>query len=107
MRRRRCGRRSWLTAYSYRFHDLNTRAVRIVQVGLTLAVYAGFERDRTGVLLAVSVRVEFCDGRDNIGHFETEMVRGSAPVGWRRLLLKHELDIVLAVGNLEIDPRQD
>jgi hypothetical protein len=80
--------------------------VGVEQVGLTFAIHAGLGLDGACVLLAVRLGLESGYGRRNIGHLETKMMGGAAPVGRRSLLGKHELDVVIAVRNLEIDPRQ-
>jgi len=95
-----------LSAGCVGFHEFDAGAVGVEDVDLTLAVDANVHVEGFAVGLVGGTGFEGVDGVLDVGDHEGDVVLATPLVGWREGVVEHELDVVLTVGDAEVDPAE-
>ena len=95
-----------LSAGCVGFHEFDAGAVRVEDVDLTLAVDADVHVEGFAVGLVGGTGFEGVDGVLDVGDHEGDVVLATPLLGWWEGVVEHELDVVLAVGDAEVDPAE-
>ena len=96
----------WFSAGSVWLHELDTGAVGIEEVYLALTVDADVHVDGLAVGLVRRAGFEGVDGLLDVGNHEGDVVLATPLVRRREGVVEHELDVVLTVGDAEVDPTE-
>src|SRR5579871_924493 len=105
----RWGRRGgwdWFSAGGVGLDQLDAGAIGIEEVDLALTVDADVHVERLTVGLVGGAGFEGVDGALDVGNHEGDVVLATPLVGWREGVVEHELDVVLTVGDAEVDPAE-
>ena len=95
-----------LSAGGVGFHQFDAGAVGVEEVDLALAVDAYVHVERLAVSLVCRASFESVDGFLDVGDHEGDVVFAAPLLGWWEGVVEHELDVVLAVGDAEVDPAE-
>src|SRR5437773_6207102 len=105
-RRWRSGWRCGLAIDSVWLHQLDTRAIGIEQIRLTLPVDAGLDFNFLRIVLAGGPAFQNLDCLVDIWNHQTDMILGAELLGGWPRVVKHEFQIVVAIGHTHVDPAQ-
>lgn len=89
------------------FHDFDAGAVGVPEVELSFAVDAGGDLDGARIIDGGGAGIEDGFGFVDIGDLEAEVVLFAAVGGRGKFGVEHELDVVVGVGELDIDPAEE
>lgn len=96
----------WFSAGGVGLHELDAGAVGIEEVDLALTVDADVHVERLAVGLVGRAGFEGVDGALDVGNHQGDVVLATPLVGWREGVVEHEFDVVLTVGDAQVDPAE-
>ena len=96
----------WFSAGGVGFHEFDAGAVGVEEVDLALAVDAKMHVERFAIGLVGGASLEGVDGLLNVGDHEGDVVCSAPLIGWREGVVEHEFDVVLTVGDAQVDPAE-
>jgi hypothetical protein len=102
--RRRGGGERGSSVHGAGFHQFDAGAVRVPEINLPFAIYAGGDLDGAGITYARGALIEESFGLKGVGDFEADMVLFAAIGGRRELGVEHEFDVIGRFGEFDVYP---
>ena len=89
------------------FHEFGPGSVRIEEIGLSLAIDAEMHLDGMIVSFEVGPGLQRLYTCCNIVNLQAKMMSRASVRRVRRVFCEHEFDVVVAIGDFEIDPGEN
>src|SRR5437868_3669396 len=97
-------RRVRLASNRIRLHQLDARSIGIVDIYLALLVDASGNLELFAIGLEGRAGLKNRDGFRNIRYHQRDVIFRAELIG--RIAIEHELNIIIPIGNLHVDPAQ-